>query len=49
MGVLDMMHFEERIYSGEYLAEKPLAVTQDFGTTPGIFTITRDNTAITSL
>lgn len=41
--VLDIIHLKEPIHSGEYLAEQLQAVTDDFGITNGVFTITRDN------
>lgn len=41
--VLDIVHLKEPIHSGEYLAEQLQAVTDDFGITHGVFTVTRDN------
>jgi hypothetical protein len=41
--ILDVIHLQEPIHSGEYLAEQLLIVTNDFKITHGVFTITRDN------
>jgi hypothetical protein len=41
--VLDIIHLKEPIHSGEYLAEQLQAITDDFGITNGVFTVTRDN------
>lgn len=38
-----MVHLEEPVHSDKYLAEKLVKVTNDFGITSSIFTITRDN------
>ena len=41
--VLDVIELREPIHSGEYLAEHLIAVIDDYGITPAVFTITRDN------
>lgn len=41
--VLDIIHLKEPIHLGEYLAEQLQAITDDFGITNGVFTITQDN------
>ncbi|KFY96083.1 hypothetical protein V500_02574, partial [Pseudogymnoascus sp. VKM F-4518 (FW-2643)] len=41
--VLDVIKLREPIHSGEYLAEQLIAVIDDYGITPAVFTITRDN------
>lgn len=41
--ILDIVHLQEPIHSGEYLAEQILSVTDDYSITPSIFTVTRDN------
>jgi hypothetical protein len=41
--ILDVIHLQEPIHSGEYLAEQLINVTDDYSITPAIFTITRDN------
>ena len=38
-----MIHLEEPVHSGEYLARELLHVTNAFGITGSVFTITRDN------
>ena len=38
-----MVHLQEPIHSGEYLAEQMINVTDDYSITPAIFTVTRDN------
>ena len=34
--ILDIVHLEEPIHSGDYLAEQLINVTNDYGITPGI-------------
>jgi hypothetical protein len=41
--ILDVIHLQEPIHSGEYLAEQMMNVTDDYNITPAIFTVTRDN------
>ena len=41
--MLDIVHVKEPIHSGKYLAELLLGVTNDFGITGSVFTITQDN------
>jgi hypothetical protein len=41
--IFDVVHLEEPIHSGDYLAEQLINVTNDYRITPGIFTCTRDN------
>ena len=41
--ILDVIHLQEPIHSGEYLAEQMMSVTDDYNITPAIFTVTRDN------
>jgi hypothetical protein len=43
--VLDVIELQEPIHSGEYLAQQLIAVT-DYGITPAVFTITRDNKSL---
>jgi hypothetical protein len=40
---LDVVHLEDPIHSGEYLAEQLLSVTNDFNITEYVFIITQDN------
>ncbi|KFZ15983.1 hypothetical protein V501_02471, partial [Pseudogymnoascus sp. VKM F-4519 (FW-2642)] len=41
--VLDVVHLQEPIHSGEYLAQQLATVTDDMGITGAVFTYTRDN------
>ena len=41
--MLDVIHLQEPIHSGEYLAEQLAAVTDSMAITGAIFTCTRDN------
>ena len=41
--ILDVIHLQEPIHSGEYLAKQMINVTDDYSITPAIFTVTRDN------
>jgi hypothetical protein len=41
--ILDVIHLQEPIHSGEYLAEQMMNVTDNYSITPAIFIITRDN------
>ena len=41
--LLDVIHLQEPIHSGEYLARELAAVTDSFEITGAIFTCTRDN------
>ncbi|KFY79733.1 hypothetical protein V499_01319 [Pseudogymnoascus sp. VKM F-103] len=41
--VLDVIHLQEPIHSGEYLAQQLALVTDDMGITGAVFTCTRDN------
>jgi hypothetical protein len=41
--VLDVIHLQEPIHSGEYLAQQLAIVTDDMGITGAVFTCTRDN------
>ena len=41
--ILDIIQLKEPIHSGAYPAEQLLSVTNDFGITGSVFTITRDN------
>ena len=47
--VLDVAHLSEPIHTGEYLAEKLLEVTDSYGVTKAIFTVTRDNTSVNTV
>ena len=41
--VLDVVHLQEPIHSGEYLAQQLAIVTDDMGIIGAVFTCTRDN------
>lgn len=40
---LDVVYLAQPIHSGKYLAQLAFGVTESFGITKGVFTVTRDN------
>ena len=47
--ILDVVHLGDPGHTGEYLGKKLIEVTDDFGITPAICAVTRDNAAPNNL